>query len=464
MDTANGIAFERREPAPAWQAWVETAALAAALVAVGALVDRRDPFLLHRGFSWLALAPLLAGLRYGSVAGMACGAFQALALAAAWRWGGMSVPGSVPETVLGWLVVGLVAGEFRDAWLRRGRHLEALADDLRLRLEGLGRAYQVLKASHDRLQLGAPGRPTSLRDALEALRRELIERIDGEPLGAVGGRILALLSAHAFVRAATLHAVDRDGLPGPAIASLGTGRGGEDDPLVRYAARLGEVVSIRDAGEESPVLAAVPLADVEGQVHAVVAVRDMPFVALHDEALELLALLGGHVGDVLSHALAPALQAQRFFRSVSRAVEDTRRHRVPASLVMVEVRAAAGQPSAARRLAAQLAAQRRLTDDAAVLRDAEAHAAVAILLRFTGADGLERYRARLERFVREELGGGAGISIRAWLLADSFPPRRPSQVQAFLTALAEEGAWRARERGSRRRHVVVAAGDAARGG
>jgi hypothetical protein len=140
---------------------------------------------------------------------------------------------------------------------------------------------------------------------------------------------------------------------------------------------------------------------------------------------------------------------------------DARRHGVPSSLVMVDIRGAAGRPSG-HRLAARLAAQRRLTDDAAVLLDAEAHAAVAILLRLAGAAGLESYRARLERFVREDLGAGAGVSIRAWVLADSSLPGRPSQVQAALTALAE-GTSRTRERGSRRRHAVLAAHDGAGG-
>ncbi|HET6923588.1 MAG TPA: PelD GGDEF domain-containing protein, partial [Anaeromyxobacteraceae bacterium] len=148
----------------------------------------------------------------------------------------------------------------------------------------------------------------------------------------------------------------------------------------------------------------------------------------------------------------------------SRAMEDAHGRGVPACLVMVDVRAAPGQVPAGHRLAARLAAQRRLTDDAAVLLDAGARAAVALLLRFAGADGLERYRARLEQFVREDLGAGAGISIRAWLLPDSFLPRRPSQVQAFLTDLAVEGTSRTRERGSRRRHAALAVHDGARGG
>ena len=153
MDASPEAAFERQERAPAWQAWVETAGIPAALLAVGALVDRGDPFLLGHPFSWLALGPLLVGARYGSVAAMACGALQMVALATAWRWGGPSLPGSAPELALGWLLVGLVAGESRDAWLRRRRQLEASCHDLRLRMEGLGRAYHALRASHDRLEL-----------------------------------------------------------------------------------------------------------------------------------------------------------------------------------------------------------------------------------------------------------------------------------------------------------------------
>src|SRR5229473_5515476 len=152
----------RRKSVPGWQAWVETVALLAAFVAIGVLFDRRDPFMLHRGFSWLTLAPLLAGLQHGSTRGLACGALQALALSIASRFDLTPMPDSVMEIVLGWLVTALVTGEFHDAWLRRCRHCEASADQLRLRHEGLGRAYLTLKIAHDRLQRDAPGRPASM--------------------------------------------------------------------------------------------------------------------------------------------------------------------------------------------------------------------------------------------------------------------------------------------------------------
>jgi hypothetical protein len=61
----------------------------------------------------------------------------------------------------------------------------------------------------------------------------------------------------------------------------------------------------------------VPLVDVEGRVHAVVAVCDVPFVAFNVETLELLAALGGHLGDFLSHAEDLA-RSQRAVRTTTR--------------------------------------------------------------------------------------------------------------------------------------------------
>jgi polysaccharide biosynthesis protein PelD len=294
------------QASPAWQAWLETTGLALAIVAVGALVDRRDPFLLQRGFSWLVLAPLLAGLQYGSTHGLVCAGLQALLLAVGWRSGVVQVPDSVAATVLGWLVSGLLAGEFRDAWSRRVHRAQARAEHLRIRLEALGRSYLTLKISHDRLQREAPAKPESLRDALAAFRRELAEEPAAPSIHTLADRILALFADHAFARAATLHPVDAKGRPGPAVASLGQAAEVENDPLVRRAARSAVTASVREGHDGAAVLAAVPLVDARGRVHGVVAIREMPFVAFHSETLELLAVLGGRLGDCISRAQAPA--------------------------------------------------------------------------------------------------------------------------------------------------------------
>jgi hypothetical protein len=299
---ADEMAIARRELAPPWQAWLETAVLFAIIVAVGTLLDRSDPFLLRRGFPWLTLAPLLAGIQYGSARGLSCAAGQALVLFIAAKLRLVAVPDSLPEMALGWLCAGLLAGEFRDVWLRRTRHLESSASRVRAKLETLERAYVVLAASHDRLQRGAPGRPPTLRDALDVFRRDLESGAHGRSPQWLAERILALLADHAFVRSATFHPVDVLGRPAPAIASLGTCADAASDPLVTEAARQRATMSVRDDTGGTNVLAAVPLVDVEGRVHGVVAVHDVPFVAFSVETLELLAAIGGHLGDFLSHA------------------------------------------------------------------------------------------------------------------------------------------------------------------
>lgn len=285
-----------------WQTWLETIGLVAALVTIGALVDRADPFLLRRGFSWFALAPLLAGLQYGSANGLGGAAIQALALTIAWRSGLTAVPDSAAESVLGWLIAGLAAGEFRDSWFRRADGLQTFADHLRARLESLGRGYLALKISHDRLQRAAAATSPTLRDALSAFCRDLAERPGDAPLELFGERILALFCEQASVRAATLHPVDRKGRPGRAAATLGAAVAAEQDPLVRRAARTGLTVSIRERGDAEAVLVAVPLLDVSCRVQAVVAIHEMPFLSLHAETLELLAVLGGRLGEAISRA------------------------------------------------------------------------------------------------------------------------------------------------------------------
>jgi hypothetical protein len=120
----------------------------------------------------MALAPLLAGVRYGSCFGVACAVAQVAMVSAAAHWyGALDAPTGQP--ILGWLLAGLIPGQFCDAWRRRLHQLAARACDATQRLDALARAYHVTRASHDQLQREIPGSPSSLRDALEALARDI---------------------------------------------------------------------------------------------------------------------------------------------------------------------------------------------------------------------------------------------------------------------------------------------------
>jgi len=136
-------------PAPAW---LETAALTALALTAGALVGGRDALVLRPELAWLALAPLLAGLRSGPRHGVSCAAAQAGALLAAAHWGNAVVEVSLGQLALAWMVAGLLAGEFRDAWGRRLQRAKAQEAGLREQLSGLSRGYHALRVSHDRLK------------------------------------------------------------------------------------------------------------------------------------------------------------------------------------------------------------------------------------------------------------------------------------------------------------------------
>ncbi|HEX7487721.1 MAG TPA: hypothetical protein VF341_02350 [Anaeromyxobacteraceae bacterium] len=284
-----------RTPAPPWLGQLESVGLAMLLLAAGAVMDRRDPFLLHQGFPWLALAPLLAGLRHGTMGGLLAGGALDLALALAWR-AGHQLPAPALGAAIGWMVTGLLAGQFSDQWRRRGRELEAAAGELRLQLEALSLDHHALELSHERLRRQVPGIPSTLRGELAAVGQALRDHPGPDALSALGASILRLFAEHAFVQSGSLHPVAAAGRPGPAVARLGAGDCHDGDPLLRAACDSGEVASVRQLGDGSELLAAVPLVDVEGHVHAVVAIRDMPFASLHDGTLTLLAVIGGTLG------------------------------------------------------------------------------------------------------------------------------------------------------------------------
>jgi polysaccharide biosynthesis protein PelD len=461
-DAAGAVDAPRSADAwPGWKAWVETAALAALVVAAHAFAGVALP--------WLALAPLLAGARYGSSAGVACAAAQVAALSAAHnaaaRWG-LAVDAPTGQAILGWLLAGLVPGQFRDAWTRQRLRLETCAHHAARRLEGLARAYHVIAASHDQLQRELPGSPSSLRDALEALGRDVAEssgaRTDGRSIDALGARILSLFRVHAAVRAATLHPVDDHGRIGPACAAIGAPAACADDPLIREAVRLGEVVSVRDLPAAGAALVAVPLIDVARRVHAVVAVHELPFLFLHGETLTLFAVLGGHFGDLMvrartaEHAVVNARATRGFCASVSRAIAEARRHDIPSALAIVEL-APSGGDHPPRVLACLLAAHRRVTDEAEIVLGTDGALRVVVLLRLADSAGLHGYLARSAALARAHaLGGRCAIRTGGWSLDEAPLPGHPRALAAALASWLHSADPSEDSSTARRRHGLVA--------
>ncbi|MEL6188806.1 MAG: GAF domain-containing protein, partial [Myxococcota bacterium] len=300
--TERDILEQGLEPTP-WR-WLETGILTVGPVAVGLLLRPSDPLFVQSDFPWLALAPLMVGLRYGFAHGFAGALFIALALALGHRLdldGVEKLPGA---RIVGTLVVGMLAGEFSDRWVRRLQRLRVVGRYRQQRLEEFSRAYHLLKVSHDRLEERMAGNVSSLRGALLTLRRTLSEGRATE-LRDVGDAIMDLFAEHGWVQVAGLHEVTPRGefQPEP-VAELGAaGRVGADLPLLSRVLETRALVTVRELPESSGPLACVPLEDVDGQLLGIVVIHEMPFVAFTEEHLHLLVVLGGHCADILLSAL-----------------------------------------------------------------------------------------------------------------------------------------------------------------
>lgn len=419
------------EPSPL--RWVETAVLTLGPVAVAAVFRPYDPYFVKSDFPWLALAPLLTGLRYGFAHGFASALALALGMGLGHRlgWSGLAeLPGS---RLVGTLVLGMLAGEFSDRWVRRLQRLRVVGRYRQQRLEEFSRAYHLLKVSHDRLEERMAGNTTSLRGALLTLRRRLNEgRV--RSLRDVGDALMDLFAEHGWVQVAGLHEVNHRGevLPEP-VAELGAA--GRIDPaqeLLRRAIDTGALVTVRELSVSTGPLAAVPLQDVEGEMIGVVVIHEMPFVAFTEEHLHLLVVLGGHTADVLQSARTAGGEgdpaAQDFLRKLRRAHSDLRRYQLPCALTVVAL-----LPGAVRLGVDRLIEGTKRGLDQDWRRFASGgRIYLFLLMPLTDAQGIEGYERRIHVMLQDRFAAAlqpGDVLVRGQPLVKELDP--VAQVEAL---------------------------------
>ena len=387
---------------------METLAIAIGLPILGFLVRPADPLFVHTGFPWLIFAGLLPALRYG----FAYGFFGALAingcLGAAAHFHILSVERFPLQYGIGVLLSAMVAGEFTDLWTKRNNQQHIINDYQRMRLEEFTRSYHLLKVSHDRMEHRLAAGTVSLREALMGLRRRLMQSKGCEALNPESGNyILQLFSDYVAVRVAGVYRVDPSGalLPDP-VAALGRPRYGVQDEIVRFALREGCLMSIRDVLDQPPdahtgPLAAVPIIDVNRQVHGMVVIEDMLFLSMQEENLRLLAVIGGHIGDMLSLATIRGADADsaNFMRETQRAILNLQHHGLPAMLVRMDL----PEGELGREIEKLLRRQRRGLD-CLWTSEGPSRRTLLLLMPLTGPAEYEGYSKRLEEILKEHFG------------------------------------------------------------
>lgn len=169
-----------------------------------------------------------------------------------------------------------------------------------------------------------------------------------------------------------------------------------------------ELLERGEQARHSSLQACVPLLDTEDRLLAILAIRQMPFFAFNERILSLLALLAGHIADMLqSDAVALRLDdadSQAFSQQLRRSLIEAERHELPASLCMLEL----SQPN--EDLMRLLTDSQRGLDLQLRLRNGRDHDCLLVLMPLTSAEGGRGYMERLHYLLTERFGQNQSLA------------------------------------------------------
>lgn len=405
--------------APRWLRYLETLIITLALPVIGWIINPNDPLLLGSGLTWLlAIAPLLVGMRYGFALGFSSALISVaiMGLEGFWHHGDLLVERAQRLPIaIALILVGMVAGEMADVWRRRLQQMAILHRAQSTRLEEFVRHYQLLRVSHDQLAERLAANPFTLRDALRALEEKFLSLSSHQdPLAQHGSELLNFLALHARIQQAVLLPVDQQQRLVPQAAIWFGGEKALDwhDPMLTACLEQRRMICLKSAMtqginiDNAPLLAVVPLIDVEEHIHAVVAVTAMPFVDFHRGHLHLLAVLGAQLGDMLQHTQHPGQENSGDQRGlVAQWVRHAREHQLTSLLVAIDFSESLND--AQLQLAVEkVAQQQRGLDRSWVVRQAGFTRRLYVLLPLTQPRAFTIYTERLQELFASEPGLG----------------------------------------------------------
>lgn len=425
----NKLPFLLQKPLFKKKAWIETAALTAVVPGFGFLIDGSDPFFLNSSFPWVILAPLLLCLQYGLPYGMtSAGCFIAtLSAGAYFQWG--FIPTFPTTTIVGMLLTTMIAGEFYDLWHRRQGKLEQDHQYLKVRMEEFTRIYQALKASHTRLEQQLSSQTKSLRTSLLLLEKQIftIQQKPGELLDDIGKLILELFREHTSIYAASIFAINSQKLlTVTPVACIGDPTTMQlSNPLIQQALNTRKVASVQNHSKETQgALVAIPLVDVFDTIWGLIVVTEMPFFALNSNALDLLAVIGGRIGDLLNRRakLQPPDDVWKDIELVLRRnLIEIRQHKNSATITAIKFTS----PAISQLYIPKLLSESRGLDKVWICENQFGHQIAIQLMPLTDSNGINSFFDRLGLPVsgnNTEDSTDSNLSIHQWILNADLAP------------------------------------------
>lgn len=286
--------------------WAEALGIPAIVVGIGYLVQPTDPLFVSAGFPWSLLAPTLVALRYGVLPGVGT---MAVLLGFWWGWRYISGPIAFDFPHLyffGGLLLVMISGQFSGTWRTRLRRVEQLNAYLEERLQELTRMHYLVLISHDSLEQSLISKPVTLREGLTTLRT-LVSKQRGQSVRLPAGeQFLAMLAQYCQFEVAALFPWGRRWPDARSVAEIGGARPLRlEDPLVISALESKKLTHVVIAQYEngrrpSDYLVIAPIVASDGTTLGLLAVERLPFFAMNQETLEMLAVLVGYYADSIA--------------------------------------------------------------------------------------------------------------------------------------------------------------------
>lgn len=384
--------------------FIELFVFAAITPLVGSLLFPSDPLGLNTGFPWAAAMPIIFAARYGASWGLGCALVSMIFFSLPYSaYVGQITP--VVVLSVGTLVMCILIGDSATSWRQKSRQKDAENQYLRHRLKEFSNDYHVLKVSHGQLEEYVAGQRLSLRQALQQLTPMLGTTPDGLE---ASSELMAVFAQFCSVQIAGLYAMKSDSAIDPSPVAL---HGEMEelshfDPLLKLALRERKLVSVKlealaSDSQESGLLAVVPIVDSQNHLHGVLAIKDMHFMAFQQQNLNLLSLLAGYIGDMLTRSKGTGQsQTATFLAELETAVRYAKSHSVQSTLMCLQLVKFQHSALIAKRISNNL----RSLDSAWVPRAVNGHDTVVLLLPLMTESQSEAYRKRLGKSIKSEFG------------------------------------------------------------
>lgn len=386
--------------------WIESIGISILIPIIGYAIDPLDPFFANYDFPWLILAPLLISLRYGFASGIMTSSLLIGMVATGFYSGWPGISFFPTEMIVGLLLVTLISTEFHGIWVRKIKLLENKYNYINARMNKFTRAYHLLKGSHHQLELHVASQAKSLRSFLLDLERQVLslEKKEGEPLAGIGESILRLFSDFASVQIAAIYGVtddERKKINPEPVACLGRAAPLiSSDPLVKEVLNTGHVASIKleddDAMDFTKTLVVIPLIDVYQKIWGLVVVNEMPLFALQESTMDLFAILGGNIGDLIKRRTEAYYEiddkGKNFELKLRRVLNEIKLLKTSAVIIGVAINSEELQDKYLARFQANL----RGVDKIWIFKDKEQNRKTyLILLPYTNEEGANEFLNRI---------------------------------------------------------------------